>query len=170
MLTTIYHKELPNLVRRYISETDSKVQSRDHFHAWAIDNHVEEGIVKRVKTRYGVEMGALARTEPDLPEWVGKAKNTGTPKKQAAQPASATHKAKSGLSFQQQTMIGAMADMQGKDAAEIEAAYNDFAKADETLSSLKKALEAAQQQYDEAVRAAFFRFIGEQGRAHAEGQ
>lgn len=165
-----YHSELSNLVRRYIAETDTSVQSRDHFYDWAQENQGEETVVPAAKTRYGVVMGALAKAESDLPEWVGKAKNTGAPKKQAAPAATTTHKAKSGLSFQQHTMIGAMADMQGKDAAEIEAAYNDFAKADETLSSLKEALEAAQQQYDEAVRAAFFRFIGEQGRAHAEGQ
>ncbi|NRH40641.1 hypothetical protein [Pseudomonas sp. MS15a(2019)] len=145
---------------------DSSAQSRVKF----VAELKEKGITFPSNYDTGTEWLINLRQDADDhgKGWLSKTK--GKEEGGKKQGATVQHKAKSGLSLQQQTMIGAMADMQGTDAAEIEAAYNDFAKADETLSSLKEALEAAQQQYDEAVRAAFFRFIGEQGRAHAEGQ
>lgn len=158
-----YHNELPNLVRRYIAETDASVQSRDHFYDWAQQNQGEEAVVPAAKTRYGVVMGALAKAESDLPDWVSKAKNTGAPKKQAAP---TEQQVKSTLTGDQQSMLSLMAVMQKKTLADLEAAYKAFAEADENLSALSDALEKAQEKHDEAVRLAFFRFVGSQGQAN----
>lgn len=166
MATITYHKELPKLVRRYIAEVNEAEQNRDHFHSWALENQGEDNIVKSAKTRYGVEMGALARAEDDLPEWVGKAKNTGksNPKSTASASSASSTTAPDNRT---QQMLQMFAAVSGESVQALQTQLEEFLSGDKAFAAKKEARIAAENAEKEEYTSALWRFMGNKAKTHA---